>query len=147
MNANPPAPAPASGPPPIPEAGSCPPPSPFLSDSSDWSDLSDALSPCPSVLLSLNSLFSSGDFPLSNLNPEIQFPRHSPIRVHPRPSAVQIFPAGISIKPRKSMVQITSNNVQYGPKTSGICPKWSRNVPRYCPLSPRFAHIWSKTGQ
>jgi hypothetical protein len=71
----------------------------------------------------------------------------SHIRVHPRPSAVQIFPAGISIKPRKSMVQITSNNVQNGPLTSGICPKWSRDVPRYCPLSPHIADIWTKKGQ
>jgi hypothetical protein len=52
-----------------------------------------------------------------------------------------------SIEPRKSMVQITSNNVQNGPLTSGICPKWSRNVPRYCPLSPNSAHIWTKKGQ
>jgi hypothetical protein len=115
--------------------------------------------PCLSVLLSLNYVFSSGDFPLSNLKSEIHFPRSLSywcslvsIRgsVFPLPSSLFVLsapyvlsrPCGTlspkpedPIKSRKSMVQVTSNNVHNGPITSGIRPKRFRNVPRCCPLS------------
>ena len=61
----------------------------------------------PFVLLPVIFLFSSGDFRLSNLKSETQFPRHSPIRVHSRPFAVQNLP-GIRPCPTASCKSLRS---------------------------------------